>query len=145
MTHAELLASIPVDRPLNAKQMRFVEEYLKDFNGEQAARRSGYSKKNARIIASENLSKPNIRKAVQDRMDAITAKSQDKVMKILKELEDIAFLKDKKALQHKNKSLELLGKYYSMWQDRIDITTQGQQVAPVQIIFEEVGSNKESK
>lgn len=44
----------------------------------------------------------------------------------------------------KDKALELLGKYLSMWQDKIDITTQGQAVAPIQITFEEVGSTEEA-
>ena len=35
-------------------------EYLKDLNGTKAAERAGYSKKTARFIAAENLTKPNI-------------------------------------------------------------------------------------
>ena len=46
---------------LTAKQQRFCDEYLIDLNATQAAIRAGYSEKNARNIASENLAKPNIR------------------------------------------------------------------------------------
>ena len=50
---------------LTAKQQRFVEEYLVDPNGRQAAMRAGYSANTARAIASENLTKPNIALAIQ--------------------------------------------------------------------------------
>lgn len=40
---------------LNAKQGRFVEEYLIDLNATQAAIRAGYSKKTARSVGHENL------------------------------------------------------------------------------------------
>ena len=46
--------------PLTAKQQVFVEEYLVDLNATQAAIRAGYSKKTARFIGCENLTKPNI-------------------------------------------------------------------------------------
>lgn len=49
---------------LTPKQQRFVEEYLIDLNATQAAIRAGYSKKTARQIGEENLSKPDIRDAV---------------------------------------------------------------------------------
>ena len=44
---------------LTFKQRKFVIEYMKDLNATQAAIRAGYSKKTARIIASENLTKPH--------------------------------------------------------------------------------------
>jgi hypothetical protein len=55
---------------LTAKQERFVQEYLIDFNAAAAAERAGYSKKTARFIGAENLTKPNIQAAVQDQIKA---------------------------------------------------------------------------
>ena len=49
---------------LNAKQQRFVAEYLVDLNGSKAAIRAGYSNKTSRQIATELLSKPHISEAV---------------------------------------------------------------------------------
>ena len=49
---------------LTPKQKRFVEEYLVDLNGTQAAIRAGYSKKSARNIAKENITKPHISAAI---------------------------------------------------------------------------------
>jgi len=53
---------------LTDKQQRFVDEYLVDFNATQAAIRSGYSEKTARAIGAENLTKPDIAKAIQSAM-----------------------------------------------------------------------------
>jgi phage terminase small subunit len=49
---------------LTAKQEMFVQEYIVDFNGAQAAIRAGYSTASAKEIASENLTKPNIQQAI---------------------------------------------------------------------------------
>ena len=49
---------------LTPKQARFIEEYLIDLNGAQAAIRAGYSKKNADNIASELLAKTHVRAAL---------------------------------------------------------------------------------
>jgi len=50
-------------------------------------------------------------------------------------------------LASKEKALELLGRYYSMWDDKLDITTKGEQVNTVNITFQEVtkDSMKEAK
>ena len=50
---------------LSNKQMRFVDEYLIDLNGAQAAIRSGFSKRSARQIATRLLSKADIRVLIQ--------------------------------------------------------------------------------
>ena len=49
---------------MNARQTRFVQEYLIDPNATRAARRSGYSAKSARFIGAENLTKLNIAAAI---------------------------------------------------------------------------------
>jgi phage terminase small subunit len=53
------------EKRLTKKQARFVKEFLKDMNGAAAARRAGYSEKTARTIANENLTKPDIRAAIE--------------------------------------------------------------------------------
>jgi phage terminase small subunit len=70
------------------KQQRFIDEYLVDLNGTQAAIRAGYSRKTANEIAAELLAKPSIRAAV----DAGLAKrrerteiSQDYVLRTIHE------------------------------------------------------------
>jgi len=51
---------------LTAKQAKFCNEYLIDLNATQAAIRSGYSRKTARKIANENLTKPDIRARIAE-------------------------------------------------------------------------------
>ncbi len=53
---------------LTSKQKVFVEEYLKCWNAAQAARKAGYSKRTARFIGVENLSKPNIKVYIEERL-----------------------------------------------------------------------------
>ncbi|SFI69770.1 Terminase small subunit [Pseudomonas guineae] len=50
---------------ITAKQQRFVDEYLVDQNGTQAAIRAGYSAKTAQQMATENLLKPVVRAAIE--------------------------------------------------------------------------------
>lgn len=71
---------------LTAKQKRFCDEYLIDLNATQAAIRAGYSEKNARNIASENLAKPNVKKYIEERMatkDAELIADQNEVLEYL--------------------------------------------------------------
>jgi phage terminase small subunit len=71
---------------MNSKQEAFVNEYIKDHNGAQAAIRAGYSKKTARTIASQLLAKLDISDAIKERV-------KDKVMEsdeVLTRIADIA-------------------------------------------------------
>lgn len=61
---------------LTPKQAAFVQEYLIDRNATQAAIRAGYSRKTARQIGDENLSKPDIRIAIDAGFEAL-AQSAD--------------------------------------------------------------------
>lgn len=60
---------------LTEKQDFFCREYIKDFNGTQAAIRAGYSKRTAGSIAGENLKKPEI----QERLSVLISKRNEKV------------------------------------------------------------------
>jgi phage terminase small subunit len=76
---------------LTAKQARFVEEYLIDFNATQAAIRSGYSEKTARQIASQNLAKPDVSEAIRIAVDARSRRTGITQDRVLAELEGLAF------------------------------------------------------
>jgi phage terminase small subunit len=51
---------------LTPKQEAFVREYLVDLNGTQAGIRAGYSEKSAPVIASQNLRKLNVLRAIEE-------------------------------------------------------------------------------
>ena len=71
---------------MTLKQRRFVEEFLIDLNGTQAATRAGYSRRSANRIASEILSKPDVQEAIADGQRSRserTAVTQDHVLQRL--------------------------------------------------------------
>ena len=64
---------------MTPKQKLFIAEYLTDFNATQSAIRAGYSKKTARFIGAENLTKPNIRAEIDHHLKE-RAMSADEVL-----------------------------------------------------------------
>ena len=122
---------------MTAKQKRFCDEYLIDLNATQAAIRAGYSEKNARNIASENLAKPNIKEYIESRMaekETELIASQDEVLRFLTavmrgenkdervyvnangETESIEFRQQSNQI----KAAELLGKRYGLYTEKIE-------------------------
>ena len=51
---------------MTPKQEMFCREFLIDLNGTQAAIRAGYSAKTANRIATENMSKPEIKRRIEE-------------------------------------------------------------------------------
>lgn len=72
-------------KAIKDKQKAFVNAYLSCWNGAEAARRAGYSARTARIQASVLLTNPNIRAAIQKRLEK-QAMSADEVLSRLGEL-----------------------------------------------------------
>ncbi len=71
---------------LTAKQKRFCDEYLIDLNATQAAIRSGYSKRTAKQIGQENLTKPDIKEYIETKMaekEKELIADQDEVLRYL--------------------------------------------------------------
>jgi phage terminase small subunit len=62
---------------LPIKRQRFVDEYLVDCNGLQAAIRAGYAPKAAGQMADQLLNIPQVMQAVEDRKAELTAKAED--------------------------------------------------------------------
>lgn len=76
---------------MSPKQVRFVAEYLIDLNASEAAVRAGYSRKTARSIASELLTKPDIAAAVVEKQAKQLAKADLTAERVLEELRRLAF------------------------------------------------------
>jgi len=76
---------------LNARQVRFVEEYLVDFNATQAAIRAGYSKRTASEQGYDLLRKPQIAEAIQAKQRELSAKTGITVERVVQELARLAF------------------------------------------------------
>lgn len=79
---------------MTPKQEAFVREYLIDLNATQAAIRAGYSERTAKSIGQENLTKPDVRAAVQAAQAKIAENhgiTLDQHMVDLKRIRDAAF------------------------------------------------------
>lgn len=108
---------------LTLKQRRFIEEYLIDFNGCQAAIRAGYSESSAKEIAAENLTKPNIKSEI----DRLTAQMTEKAIvtkeMVLQGLLDEARLYDDGASHSARVSAWAhLGKHLGIFMDKVELS-----------------------
>lgn len=90
--HVEYLEVRTMARGLTDKQKRFVEEYLVDLCGAQAAIRAGYSPRSAREIASQLLTKHHIRARVDAAMAERSKRTGINQDRVLRELARIAFV-----------------------------------------------------
>ena len=127
---------------LTAKQQRFCDEYLVDLNATQAAIRAGYSPKTANVIGAENLSKPNLKRYIDQRMaekESALIADQDEVLKYLTSVlrgESRAsvvvventgdFISEAREIQkapderERLKAAELLGKRYGLYTEKVE-------------------------
>ncbi|HJF54395.1 MAG TPA: terminase small subunit [Limosilactobacillus coleohominis] len=56
---------------LTQKQRLFADEYIKSGNATQSAVKAGYAERSARFVGAENLTKPNIKAYIEDKMAEI--------------------------------------------------------------------------
>lgn len=132
------------EKKLTAKQKRFCDEYLIDLNATQAAIRAGYSKKTARVIGAQNLSKLAVKNYINERMkekEAELIADSDEVMRYLTSVlrgqsqSEIVVVEGtgegcseartmRKAPDEKErlKAAELLGRAHMMFTDKVEQT-----------------------
>lgn len=122
---------------LNARQERFIEEYLIDLNATQAAIRAGYSEKIARKIGCEALAKPKIAERIAAAREKVAKKceiSQEWVLNNLKEVAERCMEAVPALDRHgdetgkwtfqaanANRALELIGKHLGMFVERSEV------------------------
>lgn len=90
MATEKVKASAKPKKP-NAKQMRFVDEYLIDLNATQAAIRAGYSPRTAYSIGVQLLKKLEIQAELQKRREKLSQKLEITQERVIKELAAVAF------------------------------------------------------
>ncbi|MDX8417909.1 MAG: terminase small subunit [Absicoccus sp.] len=123
---------------LTAKQKRFVQEYLIDLNATQAAIRAGYSKKSAHSIGPENLEKPEIKQAIEEKLKQIDEEKTADAKEIREfwtrvmrgEEKDTVLRYDNEghqveteinvSMKDRIRASELMGKSFAMFTDKID-------------------------
>ena len=127
---------------LTPKQKAFADCYIELGNATEAAIKAGYNEKTARFIASENLTKPNIKNYIDERMKQIESDRIAKAEEVLaflsaslrgEVLEEVvstetdetggirpAIIKKQISIKDRIKAAELLGKRYRMWTDKVE-------------------------
>lgn len=109
---------------LNAKQQRFVQEYLIDLNATQAAIRAGYSERTAQEQGSRLLSNVMVAAAVAEGIALRAGKLEITAEKVLRDLEEVRVLALKDgAYGPAAKVIELHGKHIGMFVERTENNT----------------------
>jgi len=137
---------------LTEKQVKFVDYYIESGNATKAAIKAGYSKKTARQMGAENLTKPDIRRYLDERLKQIEDKRRANANEVMEYLtsvmrgeiveqavalvDGVPEIVDKNpAIRDRNKAAELLGKRYSLFTDRVEHT--GDMEFEINIVGEE--------
>lgn len=119
---------------LTRKQEAFINEYCITLNATQAAIKSGYSQKTAYCIGEENLRKPYIKQAIDERLKDKANKNNITADFVLNEIRAIA-VDTKNKTNDRLKALELLGKYLKLFTDKVETKIETNE--PIQVVFED--------
>ena len=76
---------------LTVKQKRFVDEYLVDFNGTQAAIRAGYATRSAEVTAAKLLRNAKVQAEISRRQQDLQRRTEVSQDRVVKELMRVAF------------------------------------------------------
>lgn len=125
---------------LTLKQQKFADEYIISGNATDAAIKAGYAKRSAGQIGEQNLKKLEIKKYIEERLAELNSQ------KIADQEEILQYLTSVMRGEHREETLigmgqgfqettymdvgakdrikaaELLGKRYSMWTDKQELT-----------------------
>ncbi|OQQ84385.1 terminase small subunit [Ligilactobacillus salivarius] len=123
-------------KKLTQKQQRFVDEYIISGNATQAAIKAGYSKKTARFVGAENLTKPNIKDELEKRNAEIKSQKTMDMQEVMERLAAIArgetveqqvtnkgtVVEVEPKTSDQIRAMELIGKRYGAWTDKKEVT-----------------------
>lgn len=112
---------------LTPKQKAFCDYYIETGNATEAAKRAGYKGNNLNRIASENLSKLDLKAYIDERMAQIEDKRIAKGEEVLQYLTKVMRGEEKDqfgldaSLQDRTKAAELLGKRYRLFVENVKL------------------------
>ncbi|MFR5644230.1 MAG: terminase small subunit, partial [Clostridium paraputrificum] len=133
------------------KQKAFCDYFIETGNATEAARRAGYKGKNLNRIASENLSKLDIKQYIDERNKMLESKRIASITevkeywtKVMRGEEKDQFGLDA-SLQDRTKAAELLGKTYGMFINKIDadVNATVNSTAKLDSILNQLGDEEE--
>lgn len=112
---------------MTEKQKAFCDYYIETGNATEAAINAGYSKKTAKVIGSENLTKPYLKQYIDERLAKIEDERIAKGEEVLQYLTKVMRGEEKDqfgldaSLQDRTKAAELLGKRYRLFTEKIEV------------------------
>lgn len=126
---------------MTEKQKRFCDFYIETGNAKEAAIRAGYSEKTAKQIGQENLTKPDLRAYIDERLAELKNERTADVQEVLEYLTAVMRGEYKEATligvgegaqavvdidvgaKDRLKAAELLGKRHALFTDKVDLQT----------------------
>ena len=126
---------------MTEKQKRFCDFYIETGNAKEAAIRAGYSEKTAKQIGQENLTKPDLRAYIDERLAELKNERTADAQEVLEYLTAVMRGEDKEATligvgegaqavvdidvgaKDRLKAAELLGKRHALFTDKVDLQT----------------------
>ena len=126
---------------MTEKQKRFCDFYIETGNAKEAAIRAGYSEKTAKQIGQENLTKPDLRAYIDERLAELKNERTADAQEVLEYLTAVMRGEYKEAplfgvgegaqavvdidvgAKDRLKAAELLGKRHALFTDKVDLQT----------------------
>ena len=130
---------------LTEKQKRFCDYYIETGNATEAAIKAGYSQRTARFIGAENLTKPNIKSYIKQRLKELEDERIADATEVLQYLtsvmrgeitetryiavydKDGSFVEEREGpptVRDRNKAAELLAKRYGLLNENMNINAE---------------------
>ena len=126
---------------MTEKQKRFCDFYIETGNAKEAAIRAGYSEKTAKQIGQENLTKPDLRAYIDERLAELKNERTADAQEVLEYLTAVMRGEYKEATligvgegaqavvdidvgaKDRVKAAKLLGKRHALFTDKVDLQT----------------------
>lgn len=126
---------------MTEKQKRFCDFYIETGNAKEVAIRAGYSEKTAKQIGQENLTKPDLRAYIDERLAELKNERTADAQEVLEYLTAVMRGEYKEATligvgegaqavvdidvgaKDRLKAAELLGKRHALFTDKVDLQT----------------------
>ena len=140
-----------MDKKLTPKQKAFADYYIETGNATEAAIRAGYSKKTARVIGQENLTKPAIKQYIDKRNKVIESERIASITEVKEYWTRVMRGEEKDqfgldaSLQDRNKAAESLAKSYGMFINKIEANVDAtvNSTSKLDSILKELGEEDE--
>ncbi len=121
---------MPTTAQLTTKQARFVQEYLVDGNGAQAALRAGYGAAGAKVTACRLLTRPNLQRVLHARQSAdaarLSLRREDVLAGLLEAVDQARVQSNPMGMIAGLREIGKMMGFYAVEAKRVDVNVKGQ-------------------